>query len=103
MSELLERFRAAAAALNALPHGLCGRSYQLGVGDDAMAALASLPDANTGTTLFRDDHGEYAIDFANVVIDGVTFSAQSSARPLTSAEKQRLELDGREHARLVTA
>jgi hypothetical protein len=101
--EMLEKCRAVAAALKALPCVSSDREFRFGVSAEAMIAVAALPGASTRTTLYRHDERTYAIDQVSAVVDGVTFHAQAYSRDLTFDESQRLAREGREHGSMVTA
>ncbi len=101
---LLDKFRAAAEALNALPHAdgyEC--SVALGVDDDTVTAIAALPGAEVQTRLFRDGRGARAIDVVFLLLDGVQFNAQRDSRATTPEETARLDSEGHECGRLVIA
>jgi hypothetical protein len=79
MRALLEDF-----ARVAVPLGVTRIS--LGVNDDSRAALASMSGADVRTTVYVSEKDVFAIDWAEVEVGGVHFTAQSPARKPTETE-----------------
>jgi hypothetical protein len=78
----------------AAPLGI--KRISLGVSEDSRAVLAAMPGAEVRTTVYLAENEVSAIDWVEVRIEGVEFSAQSPARKPTEAELADGD-DWREH------